>query len=132
MSAGAWSDAGSEFVSFVAFDMDPRIGLLDANFVGGGVVVVPVPHAMSSLSQADNTTEMLSTATAGIRVIVDGLTSPFVNLMDCVLSMCAGGNMHFWGQVMSQPQKMHISNQTRFGLYQCDYGYGVPKWRRLP
>ncbi|KAJ1726003.1 hypothetical protein LPJ61_005489 [Coemansia biformis] len=128
MSESAQSGAGSEFTSFVAFDMRPRIGLLDANFVGGRVVVVPVPHTMSSLSRTDNAAKMLSTATAGIRAMVDGLTGPFVNLMDYVLSLGAGGNMHFWGQVMSQPQKVLISNQTRFGLYKCDFGNGVPRW----
>ncbi|KAJ2774805.1 hypothetical protein IWQ57_000660 [Coemansia nantahalensis] len=122
-----------EFMSLIAIDIRPRLDKLKrAQYVGGAITGIPVFYPMSDIAQSEDPAKVLATGSSGIRQMVDGLTGPFVSRIDHSLNSDPTCHSHAWAQVIVRARKVTITNQSRFGLYECDFGSGAPAWISWP
>ncbi|KAJ1733827.1 hypothetical protein LPJ61_001369 [Coemansia biformis] len=118
-----------EFMTMVAVDIRPRLReLRQAGYVGGAITGIPVFYPMDDVTLTDDPAKMLSATSAGVRQTVDGLTGSFIGRVDHSLNQDTTCVVHSWAQALMRPQKVIITNQSRFGLYSCDFGSGTPRW----
>ncbi|KAJ2784533.1 hypothetical protein H4R18_001073 [Coemansia javaensis] len=118
-----------EFMTMVIADIRPRLKKLgEARYAGGSVSGFPVFHPMDELARGTDFYGMLAAAGGRIRACVNGLTAPYIRGINRVLDEDPKMYAHAWAQIMMRPQTLLITNQTRFGLYGCDFGAGAPRW----
>ncbi|KAJ2303649.1 hypothetical protein IWW55_002818 [Coemansia sp. RSA 2706] len=135
--------ARDEFMSLVIVDIRPRLKQLEqlTPYVGGCITGIPVFSSLRRMSQAGFAGDkygdkdgnkldasVLADACAGVRQMVDGLTDTFVSGIDYAINRDPTCYAHSLALALTTPEKVIITNQTRFSLYDCDFGCGAPQW----
>ncbi|KAI8319062.1 transferase family protein [Martensiomyces pterosporus] len=120
----------AQTVSLVV-DIRHRLGISNANYTGNALMSqafnTPLDH-MEAPTNPENLAEMV----AKVRRTVDNIDAPLIHeFIDMINSQpsCFTRPMTF---AATHPASLLFSNQTRFRMYEADFGDGKPAWVSLP
>ncbi|KAJ1862592.1 hypothetical protein LPJ78_004610 [Coemansia sp. RSA 989] len=119
-----------EFISLMTMDIRPRLKKLSqrpTQYLGGCITGLPVFNTINRLAQAGTNPAAFGTSCLLVRKAVNNLDEKYIGAVDKTLR---GSNCyaHSLALAVTTREKIIVTNQTRFGLYDCDFGAGAPKW----
>ncbi|KAJ2850284.1 hypothetical protein IWW36_002032 [Coemansia brasiliensis] len=122
--------APGEFLSLMTMDIRPRLKKLSqqtTQYLGGCITGLPIFNTINRLAQAGSSTAAFGSSCSLVRKAVNDLDEKYVGAVDSVIR---GSNCyaHSLALAVTTREKLIVTNQTRFGLYDCDFGIGAPKW----
>ncbi|KAJ2169068.1 hypothetical protein GGH16_003666 [Coemansia sp. RSA 560] len=122
----------NNFLSLIIVDARPRLEKLmqmaPAQYVGGCITGVPVINSTHSLIAAASSDKQFSSIASSVRSVVDTVSDKYMSGIDNALNRNPACFAHSLALSITTPEKVIITNQSRFGLYECDFGFGAPKW----
>ncbi|KAJ2089210.1 hypothetical protein GGI09_006300 [Coemansia sp. S100] len=117
----------SNFVTQVVIDTRPRLkGLSAANYTGNSVLTRCLVNSMESLTSGINE-QSLAPIAKSVRQLVNGVDPQYIGQFvdtlhkDPLCFMCPA-------TYAFSKTTMVLSNQSRFPLYEADFGDGIPRW----
>ncbi|KAJ2248912.1 hypothetical protein GGI13_004468 [Coemansia sp. RSA 455] len=117
----------SNFVTQVVIDMRPRLkGLSAAEYTGNSVITRCLANSMESLTSGINE-QSLAPIAKSVRQLVNGVDPQYIGQFVDTLHK---DPLCFMYPAAYGPSKatMMLSNQSRFPLYNADFGNGIPTW----
>ncbi|KAJ1735553.1 hypothetical protein LPJ61_000500 [Coemansia biformis] len=119
-----------EFATFLVLDIRPRVKILArerAAYTGNCVVCIPIVRPMEQAAPAEVTPATLAETCARVRAAVDGTDDQTIGALAAAMDKSAASYAHILVNGMLYPRKIVLSNQSRFTLYQNDFGAGIPE-----
>ncbi|KAJ2039126.1 hypothetical protein IW146_000532 [Coemansia sp. RSA 922] len=117
----------SNFVTQVVIDTRPRLkGLSAANYTGNSVLTRCLVNSMESLTSGIHE-QSLAPIAKSVRQLVNGIDPQYIGQFvdtlhkDPLCFMCPA-------TYAFSKTTMVLSNQSRFPLYEADFGDGIPRW----
>ncbi|KAJ2717265.1 hypothetical protein H4R19_000017 [Coemansia spiralis] len=120
-----------EFAIFLVLDIRSRAKTLahgPAPYTGNCVTCVPIVHPMAQIAAPGTTTATLAAMCASVRAAVNSFDHPTIAALDAAMEADKASFGHIMVSGQRYPRKVVLSNQSRFTLYECDFGAGIPTW----
>ncbi|KAJ2817782.1 hypothetical protein IWW50_006048, partial [Coemansia erecta] len=118
-----------EFWTMVVLDIRPRIsGLSQAQYTGNCVTCIPIVSKHGQLAKTDISPGDLAELCAHSRDSVKSATPETIAELNHVCNKCIASYGHAMAKGITTTNKVVVSNQSRFSLYQNDFGSGIPTW----
>ncbi|KAJ2358584.1 hypothetical protein GGF43_000712 [Coemansia sp. RSA 2618] len=121
-----------EFLTLVVADIRPRLKhlkqLTSAQYAGGCITGMPIFNSTSKLVESGSNNTAFAGIAASVRKMVSNLTDEYISGLDYQIGGNSTSYAHALALAITTAEKVIITNQTRFGLYECDFGFGTPKW----
>ncbi|KAJ2764116.1 hypothetical protein IWQ56_004608 [Coemansia nantahalensis] len=120
-----------EFAIFMVLDIRSRVRALtraQGAYTGNCVTCLPIVRPMGQFVAPATATSALAATCASVRAAVDKFDGPTVGALAAALDADTASFAHATVNGMRYPRKIVLSNQSRFTLYECDFGAGGPAW----
>ncbi|KAJ2451393.1 hypothetical protein EV183_003619 [Coemansia sp. RSA 2336] len=116
-----------EFLTMVVLDIRARFKSL-SHYAGNSVTCIPVVSSISELSDKQLSAHGLAKLCANVRSEVNATNANVLSEMNSVLNQIPASYAHIMANIFSIPKNIVITNQSRFKLYENDFGNGIPAW----
>ncbi|KAI8317997.1 hypothetical protein GQ54DRAFT_300942 [Martensiomyces pterosporus] len=111
----------------MACDIRPRIGIADRNYIGCPLMVPFISNPLDDLL-TPTTAESLARIASSVRKLVDSLDAPYVGAFIDAVDSVSSSSVHLAVNPQKHPAALFTSNQTRFRMFEADFGDGCQEW----
>ncbi|KAI8318803.1 transferase family protein [Martensiomyces pterosporus] len=111
----------------MACDIRPRIGIVDKNYVGSPQIVPFVRNSLDDLLTL-TTPESLASIASNVRKCIDNVNAPYVGTFIETMDSAPSSFVHLSVHLMKHHTDFIASNQTRFKMFEADFGDGCQDW----
>ncbi|KAJ2568072.1 hypothetical protein IW140_004160 [Coemansia sp. RSA 1813] len=119
-------DGEAVVLSNIVADVRPRIKrLADSNYVGNAVLLKVVASPLDLLLK-ECSPKILAAVACNIRRAVDGLDERYCKQIGHLINKNPSGHVYANMQVTTVNNAFVVTNHTRFGYYDSDFGSGLP------
>ncbi|PIA13972.1 hypothetical protein COEREDRAFT_83033 [Coemansia reversa NRRL 1564] len=119
----------SEFLTMLVLDIRPRLkGLKQAQYTGNCVTCIPITTKMKKIAEANISFQTLAAICTNVRSTVCSTDGELLSKLHDVLHSHSASHTNALVNAMIIQKKIVLSNQSRFSLYQNDFGNGIPMW----
>ncbi|KAJ2042808.1 hypothetical protein H4S04_007104 [Coemansia sp. S16] len=117
----------NEHLTFVIADIRHRLDICDIGYTGNCVI----PQlAVNSLQRMESpiTPESHAQVASRVRAAVQDLDGPYISQFVHTLNRFPSSFAQPLVYTINHPEKVFITNQSRFPLYGLNFGFGTPVW----
>ncbi|KAJ2457082.1 hypothetical protein GGI02_006177, partial [Coemansia sp. RSA 2322] len=119
--------AARDHVTFLIADMRHRLGIENSGYTGNCAMSQLVVNSLQRM-QAPSTLEAHAQVACRVRAAVRDFDSPYISQFVDSMSKQPSCFTRPLVYAITHPDKVFISNQSRFPLYKPDFGFGIPAW----
>ncbi|KAI8318080.1 hypothetical protein GQ54DRAFT_300832 [Martensiomyces pterosporus] len=111
----------------IACDIRPRIGITDKNYIGAPLIVPLISNPLDDLL-APTTAKSLVSIVSNVRRHVDNSDAPYVGAYIDMIDSVPSSFVQLMSYLARNPTALLVSNQTRFRMFEADFGDGYQEW----
>ncbi|KAJ2160355.1 hypothetical protein GGF46_002303 [Coemansia sp. RSA 552] len=118
-----------EFLTMLVLDARPRLkGLAQAKYSGNCVTCIPFKSPLAQIAQSELAPETFATMCGNVRAAVSSTDAPLLGELYDIQQRDSASYAHAMAGGLFYSEKLVLSNQSRFSLFQNDFGSGIPSW----
>ncbi|KAJ1670948.1 hypothetical protein GGF44_000918 [Coemansia sp. RSA 1694] len=117
----------TEHITFLIADTRHRLGIGESRYTGNCVIPQLVINPLQRMA-APITSETHAHVACRVRAAVQDFDRPYISQFIDTLNKHPSSFAQPLVYTISHPEKVFITNQSRFPLYDLDYGFGTPAW----
>ncbi|KAI8318828.1 hypothetical protein GQ54DRAFT_320892 [Martensiomyces pterosporus] len=111
----------------MACDIRPRIGIADKNYIGCPQIMPLISNSLDDLL-TPTTAESLVDIASNVRKCVRSLDAPYVGTLIDKIEAMPSSFVQPTIYLAERPNSLLVSNQTRFRMFETDFGDGCQEW----
>ncbi|KAJ1844068.1 hypothetical protein LPJ70_003117 [Coemansia sp. RSA 2708] len=120
----------TDFQTMMVLDIRPRIsGLAETRYAGNCVTCIPVVSKTDQIAHENIPGKDLADLCAQTRFHIRETTAELIAEYHHIINKTPAMFGHAMAKGITTVNKVVVSNQSRFSLYQNDFGNGIPAWR---
>ncbi|KAJ2738559.1 hypothetical protein H4R23_001060 [Coemansia sp. Cherry 401B] len=119
----------TDFQTMMVLDIRPRIsGLAETRYAGNCVTCIPVVSKTDQIAHENIPGKDLADLCAQTRFHIRETTAELIAEYHHIINKTPAMFGHAMAKGITTVNKVVVSNQSRFSLYQNDFGNGIPAW----
>ncbi|KAJ2060952.1 hypothetical protein GGI17_003376 [Coemansia sp. S146] len=116
-----------EHITFLIADIRHRLGICDSGYTGNCVIPQLIVNSLQRM-ESPITPESHAHVASRVRAAVQEFDRPYISQFVETLNRCPSSFAQPLVYTINHPEKVFITNQSRFPLYKLDFGFGTPAW----
>ncbi|KAJ2489845.1 hypothetical protein IWW37_003613 [Coemansia sp. RSA 2050] len=116
-----------EHITFIIADIRHRLGISDCDYTGNCVIPQLVVNPLQRMETPASPESYVHVASR-VRAAVQDLDAPYISQFVDTLNRHPSSFAQPLVYTINHPEKVFITNQSRFPLYDLDFGFGTPAW----
>ncbi|KAJ2696913.1 hypothetical protein H4218_004279 [Coemansia sp. IMI 209128] len=116
-----------EHITFVIADIRHRLGISDCDYTGNCVIPQLVVNPLRRM-ETPASLESYVLVASRMRAAVQDLDAPYISQFVETLNNHPSSFAQPLVYTINHPEKVFVTNQSRFPLYDLNFGFGTPVW----